>query len=233
MLSAMFALSMIFTLLPAGAGELSKESFSPDLWCKAPGNGSTSWSRVLQLEALQYKSKLQGMERAQVLKLLGEPQRSDEVLPHTSHCIIVDGYSLSSTNDQQFCIEYDNRQRVLSAYVDQTPLRAPRFMGQFKAAANLPEAKAAILSEAKLNSFLSGTTDEKIRKMGAKEVENCLGAPVKSWREQSLVGGRSWHWLTYMYFLSANAHRAFVVRFNAETNQVYEYRIQTVGDLPR
>jgi len=201
--------------------ETSENQFSSGAWRQALRSDAGSWSRVSQLTELKSKTHLEGKDRQQVIELLGQPQRSDEVLPRTAHRSILDFYKLSSTNDQHFCVQYDSQDKVLSSYVEPAPLVVPRYMGHATAAARL--------AETQLNEFLDSRTDYGMRKLKVKDVERMLGVPSRSWQATARAGGQEREWLTYLYFLSPSGCRACVVTFDGKDRQIYEYRIHTIA----
>jgi hypothetical protein len=166
------------------------------------------------------EEKLANMHRSDVLNLLGAPQRSDTVFPQSQHHKTVDSYSLSRRNEQHLRIEYDSHDQVVTSYMEPTPLAVPRVLGLTQSVTTLPEAK--------LHKFLTSTSEEALRKLHAKELEGQLGVPARRWREASDTGGQRREWLTYLYFLSPDSCSAFVVMFDAASNQLYECRIETI-----
>jgi len=218
--AAIFPSYATFAAAPSDdADEHSTIHFSPKLWLqavKAGSNDSNDWSRTGMLKELLSKTKLEGLERRKVIELLGEPQRSDAVMPSNVHRTIVDFYRLSQKNDQHFRVEYDSYHKALSSYFEPTPLVVPKYMAQGKA--------VTLLSISQLNTFLSRRSEEDVRKMKVEDIERELGQPAKNWKDSSLSGGRQRHWLTYMYFLSPDEREAFIVTFDGDANHVYEYR---------
>jgi hypothetical protein len=226
--------------------------FSPKQWLQAVKAGSNDWSRTEMLKQCLSETKLEGMDRKQVIELLGQPQRSDAVLPSSAHQTIVDFYRLSQKNKQHFRVEYNSDNKVLSSYFEPTPLVVPRYMGQGKAAGpahlvaptsrrhlnmRVQEAsrpggakgkEVTLLPSAKLNHFLSSASEEELRKMTVEDIQHQLGEPIKQWPDSSHSGGRHRHWLTFLYSLSPDQRTAFIVTFDSEANHVYEYRSITL-----
>jgi hypothetical protein len=86
------------------------------------------------------------------------------------------------------------------------------------------------LTDTKLRNFLNGTPEDKLRNMSADQITEKLGQPDRTWHETSRAGGRDWHFLNFLYYLSKNGQKGFIVMFNESSNSVYEYRLQSISE---
>jgi hypothetical protein len=191
--------------------------FSPKSWRQALETNSDHWSRTRLLKDLMTKTKLDGMERKNVLELLGEPQRSDELMPGSAGARCIDLYKLSQKNDQHFCVEYDNNRIVLSSYLEPTPLDDQKYKTRGKV--------VSTLSNSRWHRFLSIRGAEEILRLKIEDVKRELGEPSTMVNETSHAGGRQRHWLTYVYKISTERDSALIVIFDRETRQLYDYRL--------
>src|SRR5262249_41894679 len=124
----------------------------------------------------------------------------------------------SAKCDRHFRIEYDSKDKALSAYFEPTPLVLPNYMSETEPGKVLPDEK--------LNSFLTAGDEQQIRKMTMRKVKGMLGAPNKAWSSDIHACRRDKSLSNYVYLLSPNGLRALVITFDEPTQRVYEYRLQ-------
>jgi hypothetical protein len=206
-----FAISMTVLLHSEGAARASDNSIETSA-------KDASQSHVMQEDT----SKLLGLSRKKAHELLGPPKRSEEFFPYSSHGTIVDYYGVKTASDKHLRITYDRSGVVSATEVESSPNAIPKFMGEKVTTTNL--------TDIKLRDFLTSLPEDKIHNMSDDQISEKLGKPDRKWHETSRAGGRDWHFLNFMYYLSENGRRAFIVRFNEASNSVYEYRLQSISD---
>jgi hypothetical protein len=191
--------------------------FSPKAWRDALAPGSKNWSRVRLLCEFAKEDALKGMDRPQVLELLDEPERSDQIFPASSYRMREDIYKLSSRNDRVFHVHYEKHDRVANSFIENREFDPAKGMGQQKG--------KTILKLPTVIAFLKEHADKNMGKLNQQDVERELG---RSHVTFGLPKGqaREYHaWETYLYYLSLDGNQAFIVTFNLETGRVYDYRL--------
>jgi len=177
-----------------------------------------SQPRVSQVDT----SKLLGLSRKKAQELLGQPKRSEEFFPYTHHCSIVDYYEVKAHSDEHLRITYNKDGIVSATEVESSPHAIPKCMGE--------TVNSISLTDTKLRDFLNSMPEDQLRNMRAVQITEKLGKPDRSWHETSRAGGRDWHFLNFLYYLSENGRRAFIVMFDEASSSVYEYRLQSISD---
>jgi hypothetical protein len=184
-------------------------------------NGPVKASDI-KIETAIDTAKLIGLSRPKAQEMLGQPQRSEEFFPYSTHCTIVDYFEVKGNKDVYVRVTYGKDAAVSMAGVESSPHTIPKFMGE--------EIDSINLTDTKLRDFLKSLPEEKLRNMSAEQIMEKLGKPDRSWHEKSKAGGLDWHFLNLLYYLSKNGRRAFIVRFNEASNSVYEYRLQSISE---
>jgi hypothetical protein len=167
-------------------------------------------------------AKLVGVSRDKTIKLLGQPQRGEEFFPFSKHRTLVDYYELRAPNNKHLRITYDTDVNVSATEVEPAPLAIPKFMDV--------KVEKVTLTDAKLHAFLKSVQESGMQTMGTNEISTKLGKPDQAWHETSRAGGRDRHFLNFLYYLTADGQRAFVVMFDEASNSVYEYRLQSISN---
>ncbi|MDR3616371.1 MAG: hypothetical protein P4L53_22615 [Candidatus Obscuribacterales bacterium] len=167
-------------------------------------------------------AKIVGVSRKKAQELLGQPKRSEEFFPYSHHSIVVDYYDVAANTNEHLRLSFDKNNDVAAADVEQSPYAIPKFMGE--------KVNSIKLTDTELRIFLHGTQEDKIRNMSADQITEKLGKPDRTWHETSRAGGRDWHFLNFLYYLSKNGRKGFIVMFNEASNSVYEYRLQSISD---
>jgi len=203
-----------------GEVRAEEEEFSSKLWRQARVGESKQWTREPMLPKLLERGYLEGLERKKVHEMLGSPELSDQILPGGDHQSTVDHYLVSSKNDQHLCLQFDNRDKVISIYVESSPLILPNYGGKGRL--------GALLRQPELDAFLSGRTEETVLRKSVSDLERMLGAPSKVMKNRSQSAGRDWRWLIYVYQLSPDGAKAILFTFNADSGKMHEYRVQTL-----
>jgi hypothetical protein len=167
-------------------------------------------------------TKLLGLSRNEALALLGQPQRCEEIFPFSNHRTQIDDYRINAQSDKHLRITYDKSNNVSATEFEPTPFVIPKFMGE--------KIGEVSLTDTKLRNFFHIWSEEKVQNMSATKIKEKLGKPNQSWHETTKSGGRDRHFMHYLYYLSNDGRRAFVVMFDQDSNTVYEYRVQSISN---
>lgn len=203
-------LFMVFAVLAYSSkhGRAAQAKFSPDAWRRAADAKSPNWSRKALLTQFVEEYKLDGMDRTKVISLLGEPASASELDPRGRYQSRIDTYCLSAKDEESLRIDYDDKDqvKVKGYFVERRPCKnCYLFIGPTSAANKF-------LTLGVLNrSFLQKYTAEQIRQMKMKQVETILGKSDKSWIVESLAGGQMWVNFYYLWRLSADGYRVFII----------------------
>ncbi len=172
--------------------------FSPEAWLKAP-RSEGDWSRKDQVEDFCKKHKVNGMSRKEVLAFLGEPTLSVQVQPCSKYESIIDSYLVSKENKESFQIYYDKSGKVTQNVM----------AGACISKLCIPASASSqeVLPEEKLNKILAqGAIDGTIG-----DIESLLGKSQKNFHANTLVGGRYWNTYSYLWRMSPDGRKVFVV----------------------
>lgn len=197
-------------------------SMAPTVALREPSAASESDTEpvLAGLDDKKANTKLEALNRKQVLELLGQPQRSEEIFASSSHSTIVDYYRLISHSDKHLRITYQEN-KVAASEVEPTPYVIPKFMGV--------KGENDTLTETKLRNFFHSVSDEKLHQTSARSLVKRLGKPNRSWFEAMKMGGRMRHFQFLLYYLASDGRRAFVVLFDTDSSELYEYRVQSIA----
>jgi hypothetical protein len=160
----------------------SQDGLSPrDAWLQAPKSQGAHWNREPQLDRIVAGIKLEGMTRAKVLSLLGQPGYSQHDYPGPTR---VDGYRLSAKNDKTFRVDYDREDKVTGDMIDSGPCNCP-----------FCTTSAPVLPAAVLNK--SGLMDARRYEYVPSDLtvavfEKKLGGPGQRDSSLNTVGGQVW-----------------------------------------
>jgi hypothetical protein len=172
-----FLAAFLICLLVGGAA-ISDDASLRKAWLEAPKSQGANWNRMPQLDELLSAVKLDGMARAKVLNLLGQPGYSQQDYPDGTR---VDFYRLSAVNDQSLRIDYESPNQVTQVATEYTPCACKL------CAADAPVLAAAVL--ARNRPRLTGVAQKDIT-MSA--VEKMLGLPGRSFHSVDMKGGQAW-----------------------------------------
>jgi len=172
------------------------------------------------LEIVQ-NHQLDGKSRAEVIKLIGQPNRSDEVMPGSSDATILDFYHLNEKPESQLRIDYDAGVKEVGFFIE--PKNDKSLLALSSALAS-----NSVLPKVKLRAFLDRGPNQ-IQQMSANQIENSLGHPGRLWLEEVNMGGRTVHWQNYIYLLSNDASRVLWLRIDDSQKHVYDYRIESLN----
>jgi hypothetical protein len=164
-------------------GHAAEAKFSPQAWRQAVDPQSSRWSREDLLLQFYKQYTLAGMQRKQVIELLGNPAVATELLPASGQRDRRDIYRLSVKNTTSLRIQTDAQDRVTgSPVIDSHPCQARLFIGP------APAADQVLTMAVLRKSLLATYTFKQIVNMTVKHVETLLGKAAKSW-EDSPFGG--------------------------------------------
>jgi hypothetical protein len=187
-------------------GQAAQAKFSPEAWRQPVDPKSPNWSRRALLTQFVEEYKLAGMERKKVIALLGEPATASELDPGGRYRSRIDTYCLSTKDEESFRIDYDDKDKVKGYSVEASPCKSCYlFIGP------APAADSFLKPDVLNKSFLQKYTDEQISNMKIQEVETIIGSPGKSWTVNAKGGGRIWMHFYYVWRLSADGSRIFLV----------------------
>ena len=187
-------------------GQTAQGQFSSQAWHQTANTKSPNWSRKALVTQFVEEYKLEGMERQKVISLLGEPGSASELEPGGRYRSRVDTYCLSAKDEESFRIDYDDKDKVKGYFIEARPCKSCYlFIGPTSAEDTF--LKPGVLTK----SFLRKYNDEQIRNMKIQQVETIIGKPDKSWTVNAKAGGQMWVNFYYLWRLSADGSRVFLV----------------------
>jgi hypothetical protein len=179
-LRGVVAAAFLISLLTCKATQRDATS-DREVWLRAPQSHSKSWNREPQLDRIVAGVKLEGMTRAQVLNLFGEPGYSQVTYPGVTR---FDEYRLSAKNTQNFRIDYDYDSKVRENMIESSPCSCRL------CAADLSAVPSAVLQK---SGLLSGKRDETVSpSLTMAVLDKKLGHAGKIDGSRNVAGGQVW-----------------------------------------
>jgi hypothetical protein len=193
---AILLTTFLICLLVCGAAR-SDDASLRDAWLQAPKPEAANWDRKAALERLLASVKLEGMTRAKVLGILGQPGYSQEDYPGPT---TFDVYLLSAANRQSYRINYDSGKKVVSDGIEGAPCTC------HVCATDAPLISAAVLDK---SGLLRAPSWQNPHTMSA--VENILGGPGRVLLSHSMAGQRAWLNYTETWRMGGAPHEFLAV----------------------
>jgi hypothetical protein len=193
---AILLTTFLICLLVCGAAR-SDDASLRDAWLQAPKPGAANWDRKAALERLLASVKLEGMTRAKVLGILGQPGYSQEDYPGPT---TFDLYLLSAANHQSYRIDYDSGNKVVSDGIEGAPCTC------YACPADAPLLSAAVLDKSGLPRTSSWQNPHTM-----SAVEKILGRAGQVKLSHSMAGQRAWLNYTETWRMGGATHQFLAV----------------------
>jgi len=152
-----------------------------EAWLRAPSLHGLFWNREPQLDHMVAGVKLEGMTRAEMLSLFGEPGYSQVTYPGATR---FDQYRLSAKNSQNFRIDYDYDGKVRENMIESSPCTCRL------CAADAPAVSNAVLQK---SGLLGGKRDDTVPlSLIMAKLDKKLGHAGKIDSSRNVMGGQVW-----------------------------------------
>jgi hypothetical protein len=182
-----FAPVLLFGLgaLPAYAD--NGPAISIETWQHAVDPHSPKWSREALLNRMLADTRVEDLDRQQVLALLGPPgYASESYFPGQGLSGRVDAYRLSAKNDRSFRVNYQASGKVARGGIEPGPCACPR-------CGDLAGNTDIILQDAIVTDLLtSKLVSDQLSSTKIAELEELVDHPGKRAVQHATAGGQAW-----------------------------------------
>ena len=190
-----FLAAFLICLLVGGAA-ISDDASLRTAWLQAPKSQGANWDRTPQLHQLLAGMKLDGMARAKVHNLLGQPGYSQQEYPDGAE---VDFYRLSAVNGQSLRIDYESPNQATGFATEYTPCECKL------CAVDAPVLRAAVL--ARNRSRLTSPAQNNVT-MSA--LEKMMGLAGRSSHLVNMMGNQAWFHYDEVWRMDGPPHQFLI-----------------------
>jgi hypothetical protein len=177
-----------------------------ETWQRAADPHTPGWSREVLLGTMLKATRVEALDRQQMLAMLGPPGfASESYYPGQGLVARIDHYRLSAKNNRSYRVDYDPSGKVLNNAIEGSPCACPLCRGLF-------DNTDIIVEDAAVTDLLTDKiVSDDHRNILVTELEQLVGHAGKRSSASSTVGGQVWRNYQVTWRISGGGGEHFLV----------------------